>query len=557
MAAWRGPRARLGGPMRRIGPSELEGRTVDVLIIGGGITGAAAARDAALRGLDVALLEADDYASGTSSRSTKLLHGGLRYLKQRAFAMVRESCRERELMGVLAPHLARPRSFFYLLYPEDPEPLWQLGVGLRLYDLFSGNPPQRRNHTVSTAQILAAEPHLRREGLRGGGKLHDFITDDARLTIDTVKSAVDAGALAANHTAVEGFLTDGSGRLTGVTARDSLSDEAFEVRARVVVNAAGPWVDTVRGLRDPSTPPMLRPTKGIHIVLSRSDFPLWHALFFRHPRDGRSVWPIPAIDPDLVYVGTTDTDYDGPLDDVAADDDDVDYLLEAANHIVPEARLDRSHIRGTWAGLRPLVAADPDASASDVSREHVITTDDDGLVTIAGGKLSTARAMAEQLIDVVAEALRERHGLPTPGRCRTAEMPLTGGHANGWERARRRSHESGLAPADAYRIVNRYGSEAETVLDLLRDEPDLATVVHPGLTRAECAFACRREQARTVTDVLVRRTSEFFWAPDGGAGAAEAVAAAMADELGWSAAERDREVSDYTGWRRRNGYRLT
>jgi len=557
VAARRRPRARLGGPVRRVGPSELEGRTLDLLVIGGGITGAAAARDAALRGLDVAVLEADDFGAGTSSRSTKLLHGGLRYLKQRAFAMVRESCRERELMGALAPHLARSRSFFYLLYPEDPEPVWQLGVGLRLYDLFSGNPPQRRNHTVSTAQILAAEPHLRREGLRGGGKLHDFITDDARLTVDTVKSAVDAGGLAANHTAVEGFLTDRSGRITGVTARDTLSDEGFEVGARVVVNAAGPWVDAVRGLRGPATEPMLRRTKGIHIVVSRSDFPIWHALFFRHPRDGRSVWPIPSIDPDLVYVGTTDTDYDGPLDDVAADDDDVDYLLEAANHIVPEAGLDRSHVRGTWAGLRPLVAADPDASASDVSREHVITTDDDGLVTIAGGKLSTARAMAEQLVDVVAEALQGRHELPTPGPCRTSELPLAGGDANGWARARRRSQASGLAPPDAYRIVDRYGSEAEAVLDLLRDEPDLASVVHPGITRAECAFACRREQARTVTDVLVRRTSTFFWAPDGGAAAAEAVAAAMGEELGWSDDERARQVEDYAGWRHRNGYRLT
>ncbi|MFO8075888.1 MAG: glycerol-3-phosphate dehydrogenase/oxidase [Egibacteraceae bacterium] len=542
--------------MRRAGPSELEGRTVDLLVIGGGITGAAAARDAALRGLDVALLEADDFAAGTSSRSTKLLHGGLRYLKQRAFAMVRESCRERELMGVLAPHLARPRSFFYLLYPEDPEPRWQLGVGLRLYDLFSGNPPQRRNHMVTAEQILAAEPHLRREGLRGGGKLHDFITDDARLTVDTVKSAVDAGAQVANHTAVEGLLTDASGRITGVTARDALADEAFEVRARVVVNAAGPWVDAVRRQRDPATLPMLRPTKGVHLVVSRSDFPIWHALFFRHPRDGRSVWPIPAIDPDLVYVGTTDTDYDGPLDDVAADDADVDYLLEAANHIVPEARLDRSHVRGTWAGLRPLVASDPDAAASDVSREHVITTDDDGLVTIAGGKLSTARAMAEELVDVVAEQLRERHGLPTPGPCRTAEVPLAGGDAAGWQRARRRSHEAGLAPPDAFRIVDRYGSEAERVLDLLGDEPALAAAAHPGITRAECAFACRREQARTVTDVLVRRTSTFFWSPDGGAGAAEAVAGVMAEELGWSAAERQRQVGDYLAWRQRNGYRL-
>ena len=501
------------------------------------------------------LIEADDYAAGTSSRSTKLLHGGLRYLKQREFKLVREACRERELLGRLAPHLSHVRPFIYLLYPEDPEPLWMLRAGLTLYDVFSGNPRVRRHEILSAGEILRDEPHLRPAGLRGGGRYQDFLTDDARLTIDTVKSAADAGALVTNHTRVSGFVRAAGGRIVGVEATDELTGEQFAVDARVVTSATGVWTDAVRSLSGRAADPMLSPTKGSHIVLRRSDFQLAHAVFFRHPSDGRTVWSIPALHPELAYVGTTDTYYAGRLDHVSADDADVAYLLEAANHILPDANLDATDLQGTWAGIRPLVAAAPSAAASDVSREHTIRTDPDGLVTIAGGKLSTARAMAEQLVDVVAEQLRERHGLATPRPCRTAELPLAGGDVAGWARAKRRLAATALPSAAQARIHDRYGDEAEAICDMLASEPALADELHPGMTRAECRFAARREQARTVTDVLARRTPTFFWTPDGGAAAAEVVAAELAGELGWNEEETAAQIADFQQWRLANGFR--
>lgn len=556
MAAGGGPEPVLGlRRMNRAGASDCEGRTFDVVIVGGGITGAATARDAALRGLDVLLVEADDYAAGTSSRSTKLLHGGLRYLKQYAFGLVREACRERELLGRLAPHLAHVRPFIYLLYPEDPEPRWMLHAGLTLYDLFSGNPSARRHTMLSARDVLAVEPHLRADGLRGGGRYEDFLTDDARLTIDTVKAASDAGALVANHTRVVDFLYGSGGRIVGVDVVDDLDGSTFTARGRVVASAAGIWTDAVRGRSRTAPGPILRPTKGTHLVLRRADLPLEHAVFFRHPRDGRTVWPIPSVDPELIYVGTTDTDYDGPPGDVAADEEDVDYLLEAANHIVPDANLGVEHLWGTWAGLRPLVAADPNASASEVSREHTITVDDDGLVAIAGGKLSTARAMAEELVDVVAEQLATHHGLPSPRPCSTTEQPLAGGDVAGWARAHRRMAATNLSSDVQARLLGRYGSETEGLLDLVATDASMGHEVAPGLTRAEIVYAARREQARTVTDVLARRTPTFFWTPDGGAAAADAVATELAHELSWSATTLAEQSGAFQRWRARNGYR--
>ena len=323
--------------MRRFALDAIEGRTFDLAIIGGGVTGASAAREAALRGLSVVLVEKSDFASGTSSRSTKLLHGGLRYLESHEFKLVREACHERELMLKLAPHLSNVRPFIYVLYEGYPESMRLLSAGLSIYDLFSGNPLKRRHRMLPAAALLELETHLNPTGLVGGGLYYDFLTDDARFTIDVLKGAADAGALVGNYLEVTG-LPEENGKVAGVSVANRINGETGVVRARQVINTAGPWVDAIRFLEDGVGERLLRPTRGVHVVVRKHDFPLQHAVFVRSPRDNRVVWPIPALDEELVYIGTTDTDYDGPLDHVTATEDDIDYLLEVANFTDPRRR---------------------------------------------------------------------------------------------------------------------------------------------------------------------------------------------------------------------------
>jgi glycine/D-amino acid oxidase-like deaminating enzyme len=321
-------------------PASLRETLFDVVVIGGGITGAAAARDAAMRGLSTLLVEKDDFAAGTSSRSSKLIHGGLRYLQTYQFGLVAESLRERERLLRLAPHLTEVKPFLYLLYRGDPETRTLLNLGLTFYDVASGAWLRRRHRMLSPRQVLEREPHLRSEDLLGAGLFHDALTDDARLTLDTVKAADRSGATVLNHAAVTGLVLE-NGSARGVRIADEISGEPVEVHARQVLNATGPWADVTRSLEtgEPGTAAeddgsgglRLRPTKGVHIVLRREDFPLSTALFLRSPDDNRVVWPIPSRDGEHVYIGTTDTDYSGDLDHVAPDEADVQYLLNVAN----------------------------------------------------------------------------------------------------------------------------------------------------------------------------------------------------------------------------------
>ncbi len=542
--------------MKRFTAADLP-TEADLLVIGGGVTGACTARDAALRGLSVVLVERDDFAAGTSSRSSKLIHGGLRYLQTYQFRMVHESVRERELLLRLAPHLTHMRPFIYLLYDGDPESRWLLNLGLTCYDVFARMPRRRRHRMLSPARVADLEPHLERDGLVGGGLYFDALTDDARVVVDTVKSAVEAGALVANHSEVVELITE-RGRIAGARVADRQGGADLEIRARVVLNTAGPWVDRVRRLADPgaaTTPrPILRPTKGVHIVVRRADFPLNHAVFLRAPRDNRVVWPIPALDGEHVYIGTTDTDYDGPLDDVVADADDVAYLLEVANRAIPEAKLDAGHVVGTWAGLRPLVAPPDDKAASAVPREHVITVGPGGMLTIAGGKLTTARVMAQQLVDAAAKVLADDHGVRGVPASRSAQVPLSGGDPAALFRAKRAVARAGIPRPVAEHWLGRYGGNAEHLAALATADPAVAAeIIGPGrLTRAEIRHAVDHEMARALTDLLVRRTSTFFWYSDGGLAEADAISREMTDRLGWSEAERRRQLDAYADQVRRN-----
>lgn len=533
--------------MIRCAPAELTGREVDLVVIGGGITGVAVARDAALRGLGVVLLEQDDFAAGTSSRSTKLVHGGLRYLESYQFALVAESLRERERTLRLAPHLTHIRPFLYLLYRGYPETRGRLRAGLTFYDVASGAWSRRRHHMLSAGQVLAREPHLAADGLLGAGLFHDALTDDARLTVETAQAAADAGALLANHAAVTGLVLD-RGRVRGVTVTDRLTGTVGEVRARQVVNATGAWSDRTRALQPVPGPARLRPTKGVHIVLRRSDFPLGTAVFLRSPDDGRVVWPIPSLDGELVYIGTTDTDHPGDPDDVHPDEADIRYLLTVANRTIPEARVDERHVVGAWAGLRPLLRPAPGVSASGTSREHALTVEPTGMLTIAGGKLTSHRVMARQVVD----AVQTRLGVDRI-RSTAAQRPLPGADPHALGGVRTTARGRGVPPELVETWIGRYGAGAGRILDRWSaDERARRVIGVRGLTVAELTYLVREEMAGTLADVLVRRTSAFFWDQAGSLDRADAVADEMAALLDWTAARRAAEVDGYRALVRRH-----
>lgn len=530
--------------VRRFGPSDLS-EHVDVLIIGGGITGASAARDAALRGLSTVLIERDDFASGTSSRSSKLIHGGLRYLQTYQFRMVHESVREREIMMRIAPHLADLQPFLYLLYHGYPEGKPLLNLGLTFYDAFSRAPLRRWHRMLGRDAVLEREPHLNSQGLTGAGLYHDAMTDDARLVIDVLKSAAAAGARLANHAEAVGLVRE-RGRVAGAEVTDRITGAETTIRARTVVNAAGPWVDRVLGLDTEVQHPTLRPTKGVHLVLRAEDFPLHTAVFLRSPSDNRVVWPTPALDGRHVYIGTTDTEFNGSPSDVVADEHDIAYLLEAANHTLPDAKVGPEHIVATWAGLRPITAPPPGTSNSSASREHSITEGNSGLITVAGGKLTTARIMGRQIVEHVIEQLRRDHGVRGVPTSTTATTPISGGDPAARFHAQRALARLPTEPAR--RWFRRYGSNAELVAAAGSHEP----IADTELTDAEVRYAVEHEMAMTIADVLVRRTGSFFWSADGDAAAIDHVAGALAQHHQFSESVLATQRADYEDWVARN-----
>jgi glycerol-3-phosphate dehydrogenase len=520
-------------------PEQLTGTVFDLVVIGGGITGAATARDAALRGMSVLVVEKDDFAAGTSSRSSKLIHGGLRYLETYQFKLVAESVREREKMLTLAPHLTELRPFLYLLYEGYPESKALLNLGLTFYDVVSGSWRQRRHSMLSAQKVLQLEPHLRSKGLLGAGLYYDVLTDDARLTLDTVKGATEAGAQALNHSAVTALVLE-NGKCRGVTITDTVTGRSFDVHARQVVSATGPWTDKTRELERTKATHRLRPTKGVHIVVKKSDFPLNTAVFLRSPTDQRVVWPTPSLEDDVVYLGTTDTDYTGDLDNVKPDEQDIAYLIAVANHTIPEARLTEDHVVGSWAGLRPLIAPAPGVSASNTSREHAITTGPTGLIAICGGKLTSNRVMAKHLVDAAIKAMGRPPGKPSAA----ATTPISGGSSTTAVHAL--AEAAAVPPSLAELWQRRYGSNATAIIDLWREDPANQEILGARqLTRAEIIYSVKEEMTATLTDLMTRRTSTFFWDARGGLDEIDTVSTEMARLLGWSDERREAEVASY------------
>jgi len=471
----------------------------DVLVIGGGITGAGIALDAAARGFSVALVEKDDFAAGTSGRSSRLVHGGLRYLEHREFGLVRESLRERGLLFRLAPHLIRPVPMYMLAGDLRSRAVY--GVGLTGYDLLASRRNIARHRSVTAAQIGEAIPGL--AGPSRGFRYFEGQTDDARLTIEVARAAAAFGAVLANHVRASALL--GGARVAGAVAADQMTGERFEIRARATVNAAGVWADQVLGLGALGVPGglgggRLRPSKGVHLVFAPGAVRTRAALAMPSAAgDGRFVFLIPWED--RVYAGTTDTPYSGDLDHPAVQDADRDYILAAVTRDFPGVS-DRDVV-ASWAGLRPLLSQD-DARTSDLSRRHVVFEEPPGLFTITGGKLTTYRAMAEDLVDRVAGSLGAR------GRCVTASIPLG---LHGPARAARdlataEAARLGLPPRTGARLVRRYGDDWREAIRLIGRDRSLGEPVVDGLPvlNVEVDLARSREMAITAEDVLVRRT---------------------------------------------------
>ena len=389
----------------------------DLLVIGGGINGAGIARDAALRGLRVALVDRDDFASGTSSRSSRLVHGGVRYLEHGFLHLVFESSRERRILLDTAPHLVRPLKFTWPVYRGARIPRWKLAAGLWLYDLLGLFRNVARHRSLSTANVLEAEPCLSREGLTGGATYFDAATDDARLTLSNVVDAALAGAVPLNHAEVTALLLRES-RLAGAAVHDRLSNERFEVRATAVVNATGPWTDGIRRLEDPSSGPAVRGSKGVHVAVPAPRLGNRAAVTLLSPVDGRVIFVLPSGEHSL--IGTTDTPTTELPDEVRATRSDVQYLLDAANAFFPAACLVPDDVVSAWAGIRPLIASGAAGDTASASREHEVKVGPRGLISLTGGKLTTYRAMSAEVVNVVQQRLGLR---VTPSPTSTRALP--------------------------------------------------------------------------------------------------------------------------------------
>ena len=528
------PHRSFSAAARRENVERLAQEEFDLLIIGGGITGVGIARDAAMRGFRTALVEKGDFAIGTSSRSTRLIHGGIRYLEYGEFKLVFDACSERRVLRKIAPRLARPLPFIYPLYRGQKPAPWKLRTGLTLYDALGLFRNVQRHRWLRPPEVQRREPLVAGRGLLSAGRYYDAQVNDARLTLMTAKAAHLHGAVMVNYARVVGLMKAG-GRVVGARVLDETSGREVEVQARIVVNATGVWTDDVLKLDERRKGPMIRPTKGIHLLIPRDQLYSQHAVIFGVPRDGRHIFLIPWGD--FALVGTTDTDYQGDLDNPAATRDDVEYLLEAVHHTFPGARIKCEDVISTFAGLRPLVSAPGNPSA--LSREHVILESQSGLVTIAGGKLTTHRLMGEQLTDRVQKRLAEEFGVRARSECRTKEA-MEGAQTE-QERA------SNVDPAVNKHLLNAYGSDATWILAYAEENPSLGERITPGLPylMAEVLYAAQHEMALALSDVLIRRTHVIYETRSGRIEQARAVAKLMAPRLGWNEVEIERQVADY------------
>lgn len=489
---------------------KISGSNYDLLVIGGGITGAGIALDAASRGLKTILIEKNDFASGTSSKSTKLIHGGLRYLKQFEIALVREVGRERATVHRLAPHLVRSEKMLLPLIKDGTYGKILTSVGLMVYDVLAGVEKVDQRKMLSKDQTLQLEPLIDESVLEGGGIYAEYRTDDARLTIEVLKTASDYGADIINYAEGIEFLYDENGKIKGMEWRDNLTGKTYFLNAKHTISAAGPWVDKLREKNKSLEGKHLHPTKGVHIVVPHERFPVKQSVYFDVP-DGRMIFAIPRGR--ITYVGTTDTDYTGDLDDVRTDLEDVQYLVNGVNHIFPQVKLKVEDVESTWVGLRPLIE-EVGKSASQLSRKDEIFESESGLLSIAGGKLTGYRKMAERIIDRLLKKIKENEKISYT-ECRTDKIPLTGGVFKNaievdsyTEEVAEKLSKFDLSEMADY-LVSNYGKQTDLILEDFTKRKEKDPQVRLGL--AELDFTLKYEAVYSLLDFFERRTGRLYF----------------------------------------------
>lgn len=487
--------------------SKLANQPYDLIVVGGGITGAGIALDAASRGLKTALVEKNDFAFGTSSRSTKLIHGGLRYLKQLEFGLVKEVGSERAVVHRLAPHLVVPEKMLLPLSEKKGLGYWLTSIGLKVYDWLAGVKPEDQRRMLTKLQTLKSEPLLRKDDVKGGAIYAEYRTDDARLTIEIVKAAVTHGAEILSYAEAFDFVYNGD-QVAGIKVRDGISGEEFVMQSKVVVSAAGPWVDELREINKSKTGKRLHLTKGVHIVVAHARFPVRQAIYF-DVEDGRMIFAIPRGR--TTYIGTTDTTYSGDKDRVFTTRDDAQYLIAAVNSTFPSVKLSLDDIESSWAGLRPLIHEDG-KSASELSRKDEIFESGSGLISIAGGKLTGYRKMAERVVNlVIKKHFDDRNFEP----CRTDRIKLAGSAFSSAKDVKKFAQGISVklgtsgTPAAASYLVENFGMQGDDILSRVgtfnASQPELA------LLKAQLSFCIQHEMVCNLQDFFVRRTGLIYF----------------------------------------------
>ncbi len=492
---------RFSGLQRDAYKAEIQQSEYDILVIGGGITGAGIALDAISRGLKVALVEKNDFGAGTSSRSTKLIHGGLRYLKQLEFGIVREVGKERAILYKNAPHIVLPEKMMLPIIKGGSLGKKSTSLGLYVYDRLAGVVKSERRYMQDKKTTERTEPQLRKDGLLGSGMYIEYRSDDARLVIEVLKTAIERGALAINYAEIQQFSYNNN-IVDGVKVKDVIHGDLFDIKAKKIINAAGPWVDTLRDFDGSLKGKKLHLTKGIHIVVPKKSLPLKQSVYFDIPTDGRMAFAIPRGN--IVYIGTTDTNYKEDKDACYASLDDVDYVLAAANYMFPAAKLNRDSVLSTWCGLRPLIHEEG-KSPSDLSRKDEIFISHSGLMSIAGGKLTGFRKMAERIVNLALKQLKKEQGYKYV-KCTTEKIPLSGGDEKKIKEIS--TQYPSIDQAIIQDLTGKYGNNSDEIL--MRTRSAYSNNVH-GILLAEADYAIEYECCTCPADFLIRRSGRLYF----------------------------------------------
>lgn len=506
---------------------------LDVLVIGGGITGAAIARDAAMRGLRTAVIDKGDFGSGSSSKTTRLIDGGVKELAGKNWRAVYEGCRERRTLMHIAPHLVWPRAFVVPIHTSGALSIIKVSAGLTAYDVLALLRNTHLHRIISRRRTLRIEPNIRSAGLKAAGLYYDAQCDDARLALATIRGAHTRGALAANYVEAEDLERAG-GEVCGARVTDRINGTAYAIHATTVINAAGPWSDRLR--ENGSEAPLVANTRGVHVVVPQTRIGNNQSITMQSPIDGRFLYIVPWGD--LSYIGATEGDYGGSADNVSATADEVVYLLRSANSMFPRARLGPDDVVSTWAGVRP---------APRNGADHEVVQEPSGLVSVIAGRLTTHRVVAAEAVSVAAQRIRQRDGRRIPQGASTDDEPLPGGEVKDLDVLVSALIQEGFTHNVADHIVRSVGTESAAIMRMVQEDHSLAQPVvvdHPTI-RAQLLHAVRREMAVTLCDVLVRRTSIFHGVTGHAVPEAPTMVDLLGEELGWSASRKAKELAEY------------